>query len=179
MKKHYLLGMLQGISGFVQGKLYHPDESSVFLKSKERYLLQGVIGIVDELRELSDESEDLEKIKELGDVFFYISLLFSTLATKYQIEKFTDIIGTAKEAVPKKDIYAYSFELLGICKKIVFQGRDDLLEHAVVCCVLLITSLEDEYTEEDCGLGISLMKWKLNKRYGKKFTPEKSKQRKL
>lgn len=167
--------LIQRETSFVLGKLNkNPSE---FFVARERFLLQGVMGIDDELFEVSEETDEIKALGELGDVLFYVIL------TYHGIEKFSkldDVRYLFDESIASGEVVDNALpKMKGLCKKICFQERHDLVNEFIVVFSSFVKLLAEEYTYEGLELAISLMKYKLTKRYGNAFSKEKSKNREV
>lgn len=160
---------------FILGKL-NKDTKNPFFASRERFLLQGFVGVFDELQEVAEAKGDIEKLAELGDVLFYLILASNAIcAWKERSEAIMMMQKTVNVGTVtiKKPINM----MVSIGKKIAFQGREDLVDRFCVTLGLVWRDLAQKYSEEEMNLSIALMRYKLSKRYGNKFSAQASKNR--
>ena len=136
-------------------------------------LLQGGIGVHTEACELDelyqDQHSEKEKLKEAGDIAFYLSLCFNYFNVPLNAT-------TKHHYFPLHEMLVQeSVLLLELLKKFVFQQRKDLEKEIIEKLVLVKTGLFKLFEEEKVVNGnVS----KLTKRYKTSFSVEESKTRK-
>lgn len=174
-----IMRQAEELKDFVTSKLNN-DESNPFFQCRERYLLQAVIGIIGESDEFEKAYKDAlpekldDLLTELGDVFFYLSVLFIA-SEKYEPFPYSSIIPDKK--------FDTVIECLEATKKIVFQGRIELLPSvrtelirrvaSLVVVAGALSKLDNDVIEES----VKAMKNKLNKRYENGFSVKESRER--
>ena len=140
---------------------------------KNSNILHGAIGLVGETQELLEVAKHDyvlgKKIdEELGDVLFYLTLLF---------EEFEVFIGIANVAIEEKPfLLKSSIDILELVKKYVFQERLDLHSEIKRQLAVYYTHLSSHFCIED---GKKACIEKLTKRYPDSFSPQLSKERKV
>jgi len=162
-------------TSFVFGKLNNNTKNE-FFSCKERHLLQGIIGIVDESSEVSDAEDDLAELGEVGDVLFYLILSSNAVCAWGERNKLIDIIKKTAAREPSHKIKNIE-KILSLGKKVCFQERVDLVERLCVLFGLLWQELILKYGEDGIELAIAMMRYKLNRRYRGGFSAKASEER--
>lgn len=205
MNQQEYLELIEAYKDFVWGKLNRGREDNAFLwlpksrhtfknasfkdahleVARQRLLLQGFIGIVDELAELEEEKvavyeSEEDFINELGDVFFYASLLditydFNILKVIFG-EDIPTISGTREDIIEnaKKYIFQERVEL----KEILENTTQELLYDQCKWFIECYPEYYEDWPSFIEGVVIKNMK-KLNKRYKNGYTVEESLNRKV
>ena len=155
---------------FVQSRL-NKDLTAEEIFSQVR-LLQGGIGLHTEACELAelyqDQHSEKEKLKEAGDIAFYLGLCFNYFNVPLDAS-------TKNHYFPLHEMLVQeSVLLLELLKKFVFQQRKDLEKEIIRQLILVKTGLFKLFEEEAIIEGnVS----KLTKRYKTSFSVEDSKNR--
>ena len=156
---------------FVQSKLNtNLTAEEIFAQVR---LLQGGIGVHTEACELAELYQDQhsgeEKLKEAGDIAFYLSLCFNYFNVPLNTT-------TKNHYFPLHEMLVQeSVLLLELLKKFVFQQRKDMEKEIIEKLILIKTGLFKLFEEEKIIDGNVA---KLTKRYKTSFSVEESKTRK-
>lgn len=136
-------------------------------------LLQGAIGLCTEFAELEEASNNVglkadAALKEVGDVFFYLSLCF---------DYFNIPLTSTDKGREDKSMGDIHLETLELVKKYVFQQRGDL-RGVIIQNLLTIRHTFLGFFDEATIIGLNVSK--LSKRYSSKegFTVDQSINRK-
>lgn len=172
---------------FFAEKLLNKTETP-FLSSDERYLLQGVYGVDDELSEVIAEKDEMKTLGELGDVLYYLSVAILSLE-RFKKDALADVHESyARQAKdkgehPSMTLSPETFVILtaikGNVKKFCFQQRVDLLPHIVNGLAVLAHTLEQSFGSDGIDLALAMNVFKLNRRYEGGFSTKKSAERKV
>jgi NTP pyrophosphatase (non-canonical NTP hydrolase) len=149
-------------------------------EEKEQLYLHAVIGSLTEIEELLDnyenEMDPINLIEEIGDVFWYLSILFRELNLDI-----SDNQTTIEESIdtPFKTILAFlkeNLKMLDSLKKKLYYNKEINIIDFITSTFRLYTLLEHycNFYKTDISLILDRNISKLKARYGEKFSSERA-----
>lgn len=140
----------------------------------EPRILHAVIGLNTEAVELLSARDSVNFIEELGDSFWYCALLSDAAGFNYSYPPFASSVSKDQMPAYRKQLIETVSEMLDLCKKATFYGREldiEALENLYIDAMDLLATLSNTQgkTQEEVE---TIVINKLKARFPNKFTEE-------
>ncbi len=159
--------------------------SEFFCSKKEEVLLHAVIGILTEIEELLDnhtsgiEPDSINRSEEIGDIFFYISII----GREYNLE-YPQLVVRDKNSDPMSIVIKLiknTCKLLDMMKKKLYYNKEINEESFITITKIVMLHISDycNYFDIPVERTFDVNIEKLRARYGEKFSTDRAINRNL